>query len=292
VNPFAASRQVKIWLAPSSNNELSVMADRQRLKQVILNLLNNAIKYNREGGSILINVDLTPTHEKGIIPLRISFTDNGVGISSEDIDKLFTPFERIGAEKTQTEGTGLGLAVVKKLMDVMGGYIGVDSVKGEGSTFWIELPCVESQYDVVSRSGILKGMKPEMETKPGIILYIEDNAANIELVKQILISQRSNIHLISNANGKQAVPLAVESGPDLIFLDLNLPDMNGNEVLRKLQSDHRTKSIPVVIITADAMPDQREKLLRLGAKSYLTKPIDVVAFLNIVDEYIDRISYE
>lgn len=294
VHPLVTARRLKLELVSSPANQLFVRCDRQRLKQVIMNLMSNAIKYDKEGGSVTITTQQMPVQESGYLPIRISITDTGLGISAEDIPKLFKPFERIGAEKTQTEGTGLGLAVVKKLMDAMGGTIGVESTPGVGSTFWIELPQSKSQLETIEDSVVLQGIEPIPAISQGTILYIEDNVSNIELIEQILSAQRSNIRLISNMNGKQAVQLAINYNPDLILLDLNLPDIHGLEVIKLLQSEEKTKAIPVVVISADAMPKQIEKLFLAGARNYLTKPLDIPAFLLEVDKWtsVDNPTYE
>lgn len=286
VQPLAAVRQITLKLIDSPANNLFVNADRQRLKQVLLNLLNNAVKYNQTGGSIIVEIILQPIDTTGNAFLRVSISDTGMGINTEDISKLFKPFERIGAENTETEGTGLGLAVVKKLMDAMGGSIGVESVPRKGSTFWIELPHCESLFETVEKAGGLTGLEPKLANKTGTILYIEDNASNIELVEQVIANQRSGIRLITNMHGRQAMSLAIEYKPDLILLDLNLPDIHGSEVLHLLQSEKKTREIPVIIITADAMPQQLQTLLKSGAKKYMTKPLEIIEFLQIIDEFI------
>lgn len=286
VRPQANARKLTLELLSSENNILFVKSDKQRLKQVLLNLLNNAIKYNKPEGSVLISVE--KAFQNGYDPalIRISVTDTGVGISKENIPKLFKPFERIGAEKTETEGTGLGLAVVKKIMDAVGGNVGVFSTAEEGSTFWIELPLCESQLNAGKISSI-ENLKPSLSSKKGTILYVEDNASNIELVEQILASQRSDILLKTCIYGKNAVLMAKEIKPDLILLDLNLPDIHGNEVLKSLLSNSSTSAIPVVIISADALPQQLDSLKKAGAKDYLTKPLDVIGLLKVIDTYLD-----
>ncbi len=286
VQPQANERHLNFELINHSDDQLYVFADRQRLKQVLLNFLSNAVKYNREGGSVTIMNELMPETEAGIIPVRISITDTGLGISASNITKLFMPFERIGAETTPTEGTGLGLAVVKKLIDAMGGKIGVESLLGKGSTFWIEFPRSVDHLKSHKNLNTLKIDDLNPTNKPGTILYIEDNLSNIELVEQIIASQRLNIRLITNMNGMQALPLAIKYEPDLILLDLNLPDVQGYEVLMLLQAEIKTSAIPIVVISADAMPQQLAKLLKAGARNYLTKPLDVPAFLLEVDKWL------
>ncbi|MCX6269095.1 MAG: ATP-binding protein [Bacteroidetes bacterium] len=256
------------------------------MRQVLLNLINNAVKYNREGGSVVIKTEL----QQAIAPafVRISVSDTGCGINPELIKKLFMPFERIGAEKTVIEGTGLGLMVVKKLVDAMDGHVGVESVPGEGSTFWIELPHINDQEAESGRAEYQAATQSMMSEKTGTILYIEDNASNTELVEQILLDHRPSIHFMTSAKGAQAVPLAIKHTPALILLDLDLPDMQGFEVMRLLQADEKTMTIPVVIVSADAMAHQIDKLMNAGANDYLTKPLDIRAFLQVVDEWMGK----
>ena len=284
----AAKLYQTLELKDSPTNMLCVKADQQRLKQVLLNLINNAVKYNHPGGSVVIKTELLQTGIAEIPVIRVSITDTGIGISSEDIQKLFLPFERVGAEKTEIEGTGLGLTVVKKLMDVMGGNVGVVSTPGEGSTFWIELPMVESTQSAAGKNDSFPGTENVPSNKSATILYFEDNSSNVELVEQILGSQRPGIRLISTKNGDHSVDFVMEHKPDLVLLDLNLPGIHGSEVLKLLQAEEKTKAIPVVIISADAMPHQLQRLIVAGAKKYLTKPLDVIGFLKVVDEWIGK----
>jgi PAS domain S-box-containing protein len=285
IQPLANTRQVQLNLIDSSVNSEFIKADRQRLKQVMMNLINNAVKYNKIGGSVSIQTEIMPL-KNGKEYIRISVTDTGTGIHEEDLSKLYKPFERIGAESSGAEGTGLGLTVVKKLMDAMEGFIGVKSKFGEGSTFWIELLHTQSQLKNIEKTILSAYSEIENASQKGTILCIEDNLSNIELIEQILSSQRPGIQLIINTSGRETLDLATLHKPDLILLDLNLPDIQGHEVLTMLKADERTTNIPVIVISADAMPQQLERLLKGGAKSYLTKPLDVSLFLETIDAYI------
>ena len=290
VHPDAVMRNLTLVLEYSPANRFFVMADRLRFRQVLLNLIHNAVKYNRKGGSVILKTELMPVEPGGIPLVRISVTDTGLGIKPDDLGRLFLPFERIGAEKTGTEGTGLGLMLVKELMEAMGGVIGVTSRFGEGSTFWIELPFVKDQK--IETEGTVNSAKTGTGTmdKTGTILYIEDNIPNAELVEDIITNHRPAIRLITSMFGKSAVKFATECRPDLILLDLDLPDMHGSEVMNNLQADAFTQSIPVIIISADATPGKIARLKNAGAQDYLPKPIDIRAFLKVVDEWIDRSS--
>jgi CheY-like chemotaxis protein/two-component sensor histidine kinase len=286
VHPEAVKKQVTVTLTDPDAGPLFIWSDQRRIRQVLLNLLSNAIKYNKPGGYVTIGTELRPADSRGIIQVRISVSDSGIGISPEDIAKLFNPFERIGADKTAIEGTGLGLAVVKKLIEAMGGTVGVESEIGHGSTFWLEMPLAG---EGISEKENIPGKpepKGESAVRSGIVLYFEDNLPNTELVEQTLSTHRKGIRLISVTSGQQAVQLAIEHKPDLILLDLDLPDMHGSEVFRNLQSDPESKSFPVVIISADAMPQQVEELMLAGARDYLTKPLDINWFLEVLDEWI------
>ena len=295
IRNLADENNITIETDASDTKSLFVEADRQRLKQVLLNLINNAVKYNRKGGSVKIECTKQKSVkniEKGERrfenQIRISVIDTGKGIAQEFIEKLFNPFERIGAERTNTEGTGLGLAISKKLIEAMAGTIIVESEVGKGSTFWIELPETENQEDQYNRLSDFSKPEAEISQIRGTVLYIEDNLSNIQLVEQILETHRPMIKLIPNIYGKNAVQLAIDYKPDLILLDLDLPDIHGSEVIELLHLEPRTTEIPVIILSADAMTKQIEQLMEFGAKDYLIKPIDVVQFLEIVDDCMRR----
>ncbi len=286
VTPLSLPYHVHINLDSDIPNELYIRADRQLLKQVLINLLNNAIKYNHSNGTVTIGIEHHPTGYSANAMIRIAITDTGHGIPEADLPKLFIPFERIGAEKTRIEGSGLGLSVAKKLTEAMGGKIGVESRIGKGSTFWIELPNSANQQIQRTEVGSSGELSSSSHPKVGTILYIEDNAPNIELAEQIIAAHRPGIQLICNSFGRQSLSLAIAHRPDLILLDLNLVDMHGSEVLARLKKDPETSTIPVVIISADAMSTQMNKLLKSGADKYLTKPLDISVLLKVIDEYI------
>ncbi|MCG9879204.1 MAG: PAS domain S-box protein [Bacteroidia bacterium] len=283
VFPSAESRNISLNFVPSET--YFVLADKQRLRQVIINVVNNAIKYNNVGGKVWIEAK----RESDLV--KIFIHDNGFGIKSDDVNKLFTPFERLDAEKYQIEGTGLGLSVVKQLMNSMGGIIGVESNYGQGSTFWLALSMAKSQEERIVE---LKESIQEIShlhdvnivnKQTNTILYIEDNISNVELVETIISSTRPEINLVTNTYGANAVSLAKEHMPKLILLDLNLPDMHGSEVLDKLKLDPLVNKIPVVVVSADAMEKQVQYMLNLGAVRYLTKPIQMKEFLDLIDLY-------
>ncbi len=290
IQPLATARNIRFEFIYSAEDKQFVSADRQKLKQVLLNLLNNAVKYNRENGFIIVSTKSILQEDGSDVCLRISITDSGLGIDAENIPKLFIPFERIGAEKSQVEGTGLGLALSKKMVETMGGKIGVESIKGEKTTFWIELTQIQHQIERPEKAGLIKasGIKPSENS--GTILYIEDNESNIELVREVLSIQRPGMQLVTSFTGGEAIELAVNFKPDLILLDLDLPDIHGSEVFERLKEDKRTNSIPVIIISADAMPDQPVSLLNAGVRQYLTKPFDLIKFIEEIDKWTGTLN--
>ncbi|MBI3976526.1 MAG: response regulator, partial [Armatimonadetes bacterium] len=237
IAPLAAAAGLRIAGDWAATPERFVQADRQRLKQVLLNLLSNAVKYNRPAGVVTLAY-----RDDGPGRLRIAVTDTGPGIPAERAARLFMPFERLGAEARQIEGTGLGLALSRRLVDLMGGALGVESIPGEGSTFWVALPLTEAPLDGFERTGA-EPQEPagvRRPTRVRTVLYVEDNLSSLRLVQRLL-ARRPGIRLMPAIQGRLAMDLAREHRPDLIVLDLHLPDMPGEEVLRALKEDPQTR---------------------------------------------------
>jgi PAS domain S-box-containing protein len=283
VRPLANERGVGLAIDRGADCERFVTADRQRLKQVLLNLLANGVKYNRPGGAVTLSCA-----ELAGERLRVAVHDTGFGIPADKLERLFQPFDRLGAETTEVEGTGLGLALSRGLVEAMGGTISVESEVAVGSTFFIELALAE---DPLARQRRLAGEvalpEPAVHAPPRTVLYIEDNLPNLELVEQIF-ARSASVNLVAAMQGRLGVELAIQHRPDLVLLDLHLPDMSGMDVLRAVQADPRTRDIPVVIISADATPGQIDRLLAAGARTYLTKPLDVQRFLAVVGEFLNQ----
>jgi CheY-like chemotaxis protein/anti-sigma regulatory factor (Ser/Thr protein kinase) len=282
IRPLADQRSIQVRVDDSASWECFVFADRQRVKQVLLNLLSNAVKYNRPGGTIVLSCDQSVARR-----IRLSVADTGVGIRDDQLDLLFAPFERLGAEQTGEEGTGIGLALSRKLTEVMGGTLEVASSPGLGSTFTLELPQVEGPMERFTRlNGEIQPAAVEPPVRRAVVLHIEDNPANITLVERIL-SQRSEAEVIPAMFGRLGLELAREHHPAIVLLDLGLPDVDGELVLQSLRDDPATAAIPVVIVTADANPHHMQRLISAGAAAYLTKPIDVRELLRLVDKAIE-----
>jgi signal transduction histidine kinase/ActR/RegA family two-component response regulator len=274
IGPLAAGEAIRLEGPAGDGQEPYVLADRQRLKQVVLNLLSNAVKYNRRGGIVRIAVD-RPTNGR----LRFGISDTGPGIPPHLLSRLFTPFERLPDDEMRSEGTGLGLALSRGLAEAMGGTITVESVVGQGSTFWVELALAEPPANV---AGMALGSTP-----PGsaarTLLYIEDNLSNLRLIESLLV-HRPNVRLLSAMQGRLGLDLALEHRPDLILLDMHLPDIPGEEVLLRLRAAPETRQAPVVMISADPTAGQGERLQAMGARAYLSKPLDIKQLLGLLDE--------
>lgn len=278
IRPIADQRGLTLTYDATGCEGTHVLGDFQRLKQVLLNLLSNAVKYNEENGAVHLNCGPGPAKT-----LRIGVSDTGRGIPQERLGQLFEPFERLGAEDSGEEGTGLGLALSKRLVEAMGGSIGVRSETRKGSTFWIDLRRAEDPAAHLEDDEEVPEERQGAPRPTRTALYIEDNLSNLKLIQRVL-ARRPEIKLIAAMQGRSGLDLAREHRPDIILLDLQLPDMSGKEVLRALKAEKATWDIPIVIISADATKGQISELLAAGAAAYLTKPLDVRQFLQVLDQ--------
>jgi len=277
MRPLAAGRKIELSANTDMDAAVYVMADRQRFKQVLLNLLSNGVKYTPQFGQVAVSYYESDNN------IRITVSDTGPGIPANKRERLFMPFERLGAEQSNVEGTGLGLALSQRLMQAMGGSIGVDSTAERGSKFWIELPRTASPLPKAALQKKVGACDPRGIGANRKVLYIEDNLSNLTLIEELL-HERPDIELLTAMQGKLGLELARQHLPDLVLLDLHLPDIHGREVLRELKSSDATRALPVVVISADATASQIEHLLSAGATTYLTKPLDVSEFFRVIDK--------
>jgi PAS domain S-box-containing protein len=278
IEPQAQKRGIGMTF-PRFESPYFVKADRTRVKQVLINLLFNAIKYNKPGGAVAVEFALKP---QGAI--RICVRDTGAGLAPEQLAQLFQPFNRLGREASAEEGTGIGLMVTKRLVELMGGIIGAESVVGTGSVFWIELPLSsapllavrEAEHAALVRPQVLEG------TPLRTLLYVEDNPANLELVEQ-LIARRPDLRLLGAPDGNLGIEFARVYQPAVILMDINLPGISGIEAMKILRADPATAHIPIIALSANAVPRDIQKGLEAGFFSYLTKPIKVNLFMDALD---------
>ena len=289
LRPLAEAGDVRL-LEATRHCDVQVRADRTRLKQVLLNLLSNAVKYNRRRGTVNIVCVIEATATPPTVQVRI--TDSGQGLTPEEQARLFVPFERLHADERQIEGTGIGLVLSRKLLDVMGGEIGVESAPGSGSTFWIRLPVATGEeHKAVPPPAAAARPADGDRGRRHDVLCIEDNPANLRLIESIFM-HRPSIRLLTALAPGLGLELARTHRPALILLDINLPEMDGYAVMQCLREHEATRAIPVVAISANAMPRDLERGKAAGFAAYVTKPIDMPRLLELVDDLLPRDTAE
>jgi CheY-like chemotaxis protein len=266
------------------------VADRTRLRQVLLNLLSNAVKYNRDRGSVVVDCRVVANGA-----VRVAVQDTGQGLQPEQVAALFQPFNRLGQEAGVIEGTGIGLVVTKRLVELMGGAIGVASVPGVGSEFWVEfkpgtvrLPPLVSMHAAAAADGSLQRRSGQARH---LLLYVEDNPANLVLVEEVLAA-RGDVRLLTAPDARLGIDLARTHMPEVILMDLNLPGLSGKDALALLRADGATRHIPVIAVTANAMANDRSLGLSAGFFRYVTKPIDIERFNEAIDEALKSVRPE
>ena len=280
IEPQAQKRGISVAF-PLFDVPYFVKADRTRMKQVLINLLSNAIKYNKLGGTVAVDCIASAPGR-----IRICVKDTGEGLTPDKLAQLFQPFNRLGQEANGEEGTGIGLVVCKRLIELMGGVIGVESTVGAGSVFWIELDLTAKPRpvagDAESEPTAVAHTRLHADAQLRTLLYVEDNPANLMLVED-LIARRPDIRLLSARDGNRGIEIARASRPDVILMDINLPGISGIRALRILAEDPATACIPVVALSANAIPRDIERGLEAGFFRYLTKPIKVDEFMDTLD---------
>jgi len=283
IEPQAQKRSLDLSF-PCFDTQRFVRADRTRLKQVLINLLSNAIKYTPAGGAVAVECSADNAERT-----RISVRDNGAGLPTEKLMQLFQPFNRLGQETGTEEGTGIGLVMSKRVVELMGGVIGVESTVGAGSVFWFELHTVAAPHDEIDRAELPPAPKAKVHRARQLrtVLYVEDNPANLKLVEQ-LIARRPEMSLLTATNATLGIELARARQPEAILMDINLPGISGVDALQVLREDPATSHIPIVALSANAMPGAIEKGLKAGFFYYLTKPIKVNEFMEVLDAALEH----
>jgi CheY-like chemotaxis protein len=278
IEPQAQKHDVTMSFFPF-DKPCFVHADRTRVKQILINLLSNAIKYNNAGGAVVVECV-----EQSSDRIRISVKDTGIGLSPEQLAQLFQPFNRLGQETKGEEGTGIGLVMTKRLIELMGGIIGVESTLGLGTVFWIELIRAEEVQPALGdiHHSVLSPVPVQRDHSLRTLLYVEDNPANLKLVEQ-LIGRRPDVRLLSAGNATLGIALARIHQPEVILMDINLPGISGVKALNILRQDPLTRHIPVVAISANAMPHDIQQGIEAGFFRYITKPIKITEFMDTLD---------
>jgi PAS domain S-box-containing protein len=278
VEPQVKQRGIDLKLVPLESDHF-VEADRTRVKQVLINLLSNAIKYNKPGGTVTFACALAAPNS-----IRVSILDTGVGLTQEQLAQLFQPFNRLGKESGPEEGTGIGLVVTKRLVELMGGTIGMDSAVGVGSVFWVDFRLATAPS--LASHDVEQSMPARPRVSEGIslrtLLYVEDNPANLTLIEQ-LVARRSDLRILSAADGQLGIEFARAHQPDVILMDINLPGISGIEAMKILRADPLTAHIPIIALSANALPSDIANGLEAGFFGYLTKPIKLDEFMENLD---------
>jgi CheY-like chemotaxis protein/two-component sensor histidine kinase len=278
IEPQAQQRGMRMSF-PRFDLPCFVHGDRTRVKQILINLLSNAIKYNRAQGTVEVTCSAR-TPERMCVSVR----DTGAGLPPAKLAQLFQPFNRLGQEAGAEEGTGIGLVVAKRLVELMGGTIGAESTVGAGSVFWFELRSAAAPQVTTggAEPAVLAKAQGQNGASPHTLLYVEDNPANLELVEQ-LIARHTELRLLTAVNGKLGIALARTAQPEVIVMDINLPDISGVDALKILRADPATAHIPVIALSANAMPRDIEKGMQAGFFRYVTKPIKLDAFMDALN---------
>ena len=283
IEPMLQANSV-VLITDDLNLDAVVVADRMKLKQILLNLLSNAVKYNRQGGTVYVS------SEQESNQLTIKIRDTGIGLSEGQLHRLFVPFDRLGVEKTEVEGTGIGLVIAKNLIEKMHGSISCESVKNTGSTFSITLPLAEQSNTINETIDVIENeqkfeVKPQIDSQMYSVLYIEDDITNILIVEQLL-KLKNDIDLYTAQTGKEGLQAIDEHDIDLLLLDINLPDMSGLDIVKQLKADNKFTSLPIIALSANAMADDVQRGNEAGVDDYLVKPIDFEAFDSMLKQHL------
>ncbi|MEQ1528338.1 MAG: ATP-binding protein [Methylococcales bacterium] len=282
VMPIARKQGIQIIDCEDEGHDATVCADYNRLRQVIINLVSNAIKYNRPQGAVRLTYQLREAR------VRISVSDNGPGIPVDKHERIFNAFDRLGAERGEIEGSGIGLVITKRIVAAMAGIINFESVEGQGSTFWVEFPIVEcAEQTVLAAHKHQVFSTPSLQSSNPVVLYVEDNPMNQRLMQQIF-AMRKDLQLLIAHSAELGIEMALASPPALILMDINLPGLDGYQALARLKAEQATKNVPVVAVSANAMKGDASRGLAAGFAGYITKPINLPELFEVLNTTIEQ----